>query len=275
MPPPKMHGDGRKAKNPRKTLVRLLGYMKKYWLHLTLVLLSILLSALANTKGSENVGTLVDDYILPLVGVENPDYGPLVGYILQLGLIFGLGILGSFLNQYLMVPVSQGTQRVIRDQMFAKMQKLPLRYFDSNTAGNIMSRYTGDIDTLRQMISMSIPQAISAIATLVVLLITMLIKSWILTVVSMITIFCVIFATKFLAGKSAKFFIGQQKSLGALNGYIEEMISGQKVIKVFNHEEAAKADFDRRNEELCANAYAAGKFSNMMGPINNNLGYVQ
>ena len=112
MPPVRMRGDGRKAKDPKKTFLRLLGYMKKYWLHLTLVLLSILLSALANTKGSENVGTLVDDYILPLVGVENPDYGPLVGYILQLGLIFGLGILGSFLNQYLMVPVSQGTQRV-------------------------------------------------------------------------------------------------------------------------------------------------------------------
>ena len=275
MPPPKMRGDGRKAKNPRKTLVRLLGYMKKYWLHLTLVLLSILLSALANTKGSENVGTLVDDYILPLVGVENPDYGPLVGYILQLGLIFGLGILGSFLNQYLMVPVSQGTQRVIRDQMFAKMQKLPLRYFDSNTAGNIMSRYTSDIDTLRQMISQSIPQCASSIITLVVVFIAMLRASWILTIVILFTVTAILFVTVKIVGKASKYFIGQQRSLGKVNGFVEEMITGQKVVKVFNHEDACKEEFDRINEELCQNAYTAGKLTNMMGPVNNNLGYIQ
>ena len=275
MPPPKMHGDGRKAKNPRKTLLRLLGYMKKYWLHLTLVLLSILLSALANTKGSENVGTLVDDYILPLVGVENPDYGPLVGYILQLGLIFGLGILGSFLNQYLMVPVSQGTQRVIRDQMFAKMQKLPLRYFDSNTAGNIMSRYTSDIDTLRQMISQSIPQCASSIITLVVVFIAMLRASWILTIVILFTVTAILFVTVKIVGQASKYFIGQQRSLGKVNGFVEEMITGQKVVKVFNHEGACKEEFDRINEELCQNAYTAGKLTNMMGPVNNNLGYIQ
>ena len=155
------------------------------------------------------------------------------------------------------------------------MQTLPLRYFDSNTAGDIMSRYTGDIDTLRQMISMSIPQTISAAVTLVVLLVTMIRTSWMLTLVSMITIFGVFFATKILAGKAGKYFIGQQRSLGAVNGYIEEMITGQKVVKVFNHEGACMKDFDKLNEQLCENAFSAGKFSNMMGPINNNLGYVQ
>ena len=275
MAPPRMMGDGRKAKDPKKTILRILKYMLQYKLTIFFVLLCILTTALVSAINSTALGDLVDDYILPMVRTGSTDFSPIFRFLAGLACVFLVGILASFLQSFLMVRVTQGIQKQLRNDMFTKMQTLPLRYFDSNTAGNIMSRYTGDIDTLRQMISMSIPQAISAIATLVVLLITMLIKSWILTIVSMITIFCVIFATKFLAGKSAKYFIGQQKSLGALNGYIEEMISGQKVIKVFNHEEAAKADFDRRNEELCANAYAAGKFSNMMGPINNNLGYVQ
>ena len=275
MAPPRMMGDGRKAKDPKKTILRILKYMLQYKLTIFFVLLCILTTALVSAISSTALGDLVDDYILPMVRTGSTDFSPIFRFLVGLACVFLVGILASFLQSFLMVRVTQGIQKQLRNDMFTKMQTLPLRYFDSNTAGTIMSRYTGDIDTLRQMISMSIPQAISAIATLVVLLITMLIKSWILTIVSMITIFCVIFATKFLAGKSAKYFIGQQKSLGALNGYIEEMISGQKVIKVFNHEEAAKADFDRRNEELCANAYAAGKFSNMMGPINNNLGYVQ
>ena len=275
MAPPRMMGDGRKAKDPKKTILRILKYMLQYKLTIFFVLLCILTTALVSAINSTALGDLVDDYILPMVRTGSTDFSPIFRFLVGLACVFFVGMLASFLQSFLMVRVTQGIQKQLRNDMFTKMQTLPLRYFDSNTAGNIMSRYTGDIDTLRQMISMSIPQAISAIVTLVVLLITMLIKSWILTIVSMITIFCVIFATKFLAGKSAKYFIGQQKSLGALNGYIEEMISGQKVIKVFNHEEAAKADFDRRNEELCANAYAAGKFSNMMGPINNNLGYVQ
>ena len=174
-----------------------------------------------------------------------------------------------------MVPVTQGTQKAIRDEMFEKMQRLPLRYFASNTAGNIMSRYTSDIDTLRQMISQSIPQAVSSIVTLVVILWKMLTTSWILTIVTMFTVTGVIFITTTVAGKAGKYFVGQQKSLGAVNGYIEEMINGQKVVKVFNHEQVCKDEFDKLNEELCANAYAAGRLSNMMGPVNNILGYVQ
>ena len=221
------------------------------------------------------LGTLVDDYILPMVGNGSTDFAPIFTFLMKMVFVFIAGMLSSFLQSFLMVGVTQGTQKTIRDEMFSKMQTLPLRYFDSNTAGNIMSRYTSDIDTLRQMISQSIPQTISAVVTLVVLFITMLIESWILTLVSLITIFGVFFVTKFLAGKAGKFFMGQQKSLGAVNGYIEEMITGQKVVKVFNHEDVCKEEFDKLNQQLCDNAFSAGKFANMMGPINNNLGYVQ
>ena len=275
MAPPRIMGDGRKAKDPKKTFVRLLKYMLQYKFHVLLVLLCIFAQALVQSRSAIMLGTLVDDHILPMVKTGSQDFGPILKFLLQMGAIFLIGILSGFLQSYLMVPVTQGIQKQVRDDMFQKMQTLPLRYFDSNTAGNIMSRYTGDIDTLRQMISMSIPQTISAVVTLVVLFITMLIQSWILTLVSLITIAGVIFTTKTLAFKSGKFFIGQQRSLGAVNGYIEEMITGQKVVKVFNHEEVCKEEFNKLNEQLCENAFSAGKFSNMMGPINNNLGYVQ
>ena len=274
-PPRHFHGDGRKAKNPKQTFLRLLKYLLKYKLVIGMVLLCILVHALVHSLSSTMLGTLVDDYILPMVGSGSTDFAPSLNFLVKMAFVFIAGMLSSFLQSYLMVGVTQGIQKTIRDEMFRKMQTLPLRYFDSNTAGNIMSRYTSDIDTLRQMISQSVPQTISAVVTLIVLFITMLIESWILTLVSMITIVGVFFVTKTLAGKAGKFFMGQQKSLGAVNGYIEEMISGQKVVKVFNHEEVCKEEFDKLNEELCNNAFSAGKFANMMGPINNNLGYVQ
>ena len=275
MPPVRMRGDGRMAKDPKNTLLRLLKYLMRYKFRIVVVLLCILAAAVVSAVSATALGQLVDDYILPMVKTGSTDFAPVFRFLVGLACVFVVGMLASFLQSYLMVGVTQGIQKKIRDDMFTKMQTLPLRHFDSNTAGNIMSHYTSDIDTLRQMISQSIPQAVSAVMTLIVIFITMLIKSWILTIVTMITVLGVVFTTKLLAGKSAKFFIGQQKSLGAVNGYIEEMISGQKVIKVFNHEQAAKDDFDKLNEELCHNAYSAGKFSNMMGPINNNLGYVQ
>ena len=274
-PPRHFHGDGRKAKNPKQTFLRLLKYLLRYKVTIALVLLCILAAALVQSRSSVMLGTLVDDYLLPMVANGSSDFQPIVKFLLSMGVIFIIGILANFLQSYLMVGVTQGIQKTIRDEMFKKMQTLPLRYFDSNTAGNIMSRYTGDIDTLRQMISQSVPQTISAVVTLIVLFITMLMQSWILTLVSLITIFGVFFVTKTLAGKAGKFFIGQQRSLGAVNGYIEEMITGQKVVKVFNHEEVCKEEFDQLNEQLCKNAFSAGKFANMMGPINNNLGYVQ
>ncbi len=275
MPPVRMRGDGRKAKNPRKTLLRLLSYMKKYIPVLLLVFLCIIMASVAQTTGSKSIGTLVDDYILPMVASGSTDFGPIASYLLQIGLIFLAGMVCSFLNQFLMVSVSQGTQKVIRDELFTKMQRLPLRYFDTNTAGNIMSRYTSDIDTLRQMVSQSIPQTVSSLVTLVVVFTTMLQTSWILTLVILCTVSCILLVTVKVVGKAGKFFVGQQKSLGQLNGFVEEMINGQKVVKVFNHEQVCKEDFDKLNEELCHNAYTAGKLSNLMGPLNNNLGYIQ
>ena len=275
MPPVKMRGDGRMAKNPKNTFFRLLSYLKRHTVVLLLVVLCIFVNAYASITGSTALGKLVDNFILPMVATGSTDFKPLLDFIITIACIFLVGIVASFLQSYLMVGVTQGIQKTVRDELFTKMQKLPLRYFDSNTAGNIMSRYTSDIDTLRQMISQSIPQAVSSVVTLVVVFVTMLRQSWILTIVTMITVLGVVFTTKTLAGKARNFFMGQQKSLGAVNGYIEEMITGQKVVKVFNHEEVCKDEFDKLNEELCANAFNAGKFANMMGPINNNLGYVQ
>ena len=275
MPPVRMRGDGRKASNPKKTLLRLLSYLKKYTPTLILVLVCILLASVAQAQGSRALGPLVDDYILPMVESGSTDFSPLFGYLVKLACIFGLGILGSFLYNYLMVGVTQGVQKTIRDDLFTRMQRLPLRYFDSHPAGDIMSRYTSDIDTLRQVLSQSLPQCVSSLVTLIVVLINLIDTSWILTIVMAFTVALIIYVTKVLASKSAGYFIGQQKALGAVNGYIEEMISGQKVVKIFNHEEVCKENFDKINEELRANAYNAGKFSNMLGPINNNLGYVQ
>ena len=275
MPPARMRGDGRKAKDPKKTLLRLLSYMKKHIPVLCLVLVCIFMATYAQTTGSAALGVLVDDFILPMVATGEADYGPLAAYLVRIACIFGAGIVCAWLYNFLMVGVSQSTQRRIRNELFTKMQKLPLRYFDSNKAGNIMSRYTSDIDTLNQMLGQSIPQCASSIITLVVVLVRLIITSPILTCVMIITVTSVVFVTKTLAGRSMKYFIGQQKSLGAVNGYIEEMINGQKVVKVFNHEEKCKVQFDELNQKLCENAYTAGKYSNIMGPINNNLGYVQ
>ena len=267
MPPVRMRGDGRKAKNPKKTLLRLLSYMKPYIPRLLIVMLCIIATAIAQTTGSENIGRLVDDYILPMVASGSTDFAPLLQYLIKIGCIFGIGMLAAFFNQYLMVTVSQGTQKKIRDEMFTKMQRLPVRY--------IMSRYTSDIDTLRQMVSQSIPQTFSSIVTLIVVFTSMLRASWILTIVILFTVTGIFFVTVKIVGASRKYFIGQQKSLGALNGYVEEMINGQRVVKVFTHESTCKAEFDKLNEELCSNAYTAGRLTNMMGPVNNNLGYVQ
>ena len=275
MPPVRMRGDGRMAENPKQTLLRLLGYMKKYSATLVIVLAAIVMTSVAQTISSRSLGTLVDDYILPMVDSGSQDFGPMAGYLTKIAILLGVGAFCAFLYNYLMVGVSQGTQKAIRDEMFTKMQRLPLRYFDSNTAGNIMSCYTSDVDTLRQMISQAIPQCASSAITLIVVTVSLIATSWVLFLVMIFTVAAIIYVTKYLAGKSGKYFIGQQQSLGAVNGYIEEMINGQRVVKIFNHEDACKKEFDVLNEQLCANAYAAGKFSNMMGPINNNLGYIQ
>ena len=275
MPPVKMPMPGKKAKNPGKTMLRLLSYMKRYVPVMILVLICIFINTYAQTTGSAALGTLVDDFIIPMAKTRTVDKAALTDFLVELGSLLALGIVCSFLHSYLMVGVTQGTQKVVRDEMFSKMQRLPLRYFDSNTAGNIMSRYTSDIDTLRQMISQFIPQAATSLITLTVVLWKMFSTSVFLTFVTLGTVLGITFVTMLLVSKAGKFFVGQQKSLGTLNGYIEEMVNGQKVVKVFTHEDKCREEFDKLNEELCHNAYSAGKFSNMMGPINNNLGYVQ
>ena len=275
MPPVKMRGDGRKAKNPKQTISRLLSYLGTYKKTLVVVIICIILNAIAQAASSSSLGTLVDNYIAPMLSQADPDYGPLLRFLGMMACIYLVGMLASFLYNFLMVRVGQGTQKVIRDEMFTHMQTLPIRYFDTHPVGDLMSRYTSDIDTLRQMLSQSIPQCISSAATLVVVFIAMLITSPILTLVLLLTVSVIILVTKFVAGKSARFFVGQQKALGAVNGYVEEMISGQRVIKVFCHEEAARKDFDALNNKLRENAFRAGAYSNVMGPVNNNLGYIQ
>ena len=272
MPPVRMRGDGRKAKNPKKTISRLLSYLKQYKKTMIVVVVCIFLSAIAQAVSSSSLGTLVDDYIQPMLAGEQVN---LIGFLCLLAAIYLIGMVASFLYNYLMVRVGQGTQKTIRDQMFTHMQTLPIRYFDTHPAGDIMSRYTSDIDTLRQMISQSIPQCISSVATLVVVFIAMLVTSPILTAVLLLTVSAIIFVTKVITGKSAVFFIGQQRSLGAVNGYVEEMINGQRVVKVFCHERTCEQEFDEINEKLRRNAFRAGAYSNVMGPVNNNLGYLQ
>ena len=275
MPPIRMKGDGRKAKDPKKTLARLLSYLKPYRGTMLLVVLCILLSSLATALSSYSLDPLINRYIQPLSKEVNPDYMPLIRFLILMGIIYLLGIVSSFLYNYLMVSVGQGMQKTIRDDMFRHMQKLPIRYFDTHPAGDVMSRYTSDIDTLRQMVTQALPNCISSIATLVSVFTMMLLASPILTVVVVVTAFDILYVTKAVASRSAKFFIGQQKALGAVNGYVEEMISGQRVVKVFCREETCKDEFNEINETLRKNAFKAGAFTNMMGPVNNNLGYIQ
>ena len=276
MPPrPPMKGGPRKAKDPKKTISRLLSYLSKYKTTMIIVVICIILSAIAMAVSSASLGTLVDDYITPMLSQSVPDYAPLIRFLILMAVIYIVGIVSSFLYNYLMVDVGQGTQKVIRDEMFTHMQTLPIRYFDTHPAGDIMSRYTSDIDTLRMMLSQSVPQCVSSIATVVVVFIAMVIKSPLLTVVLIFTVSGILFVTAKVVGKSAGFFIGQQKSLGAVNSYVEEMINGQRVVKVFCHEDTCKQEFDALNDELRENAFKAGAYSNMMGPVNNNLGYIQ
>ena len=275
MPPVRMRGDGRKARNPKKTISRLLSYMAQYKVTMVVVVVCIVFSAIAQAVSSSSLGTLVDNYITPMLSQANPDYAPLIRFLAGLACIYFVGMFSSFLYNFLMVRVGQGTQKTIRDEMFTHMQTLSIRYFDTHPVGDLMSRYTSDIDTLRQMISQSIPQCISSIATLIVVFIALVITSPILTLVLLVTVSAIVLVTKVVAGKSAGFFVGQQKALGAVNGYVEEMINGQRVVKVFCHEAAAKKEFDALNEKLRENAFRAGAYSNVMGPVNNNLGYIQ
>ncbi len=275
MPPAPLRGDGRKAKNPKKTLLRLLGYMKPYSARLVLVVVCIIMASFAQSLSSKSLEYIIDDYITPMLGQAAPDFVPLIKFLFILGGIYLIGMLSAFTYNFLMVKIGQGTQKQIRDAMFCHMQKLPIRYFDTHPVGDVMSRYTSDIDTLRQMISQTIPQFISSATTLIVVFAMMLFTSPILTGIVLLTAFGIMLVTATVAKNTGKYFIGQQKALGAVNGYVEEMINGQRVVKVFCREETCKKEFDTINEKLRQNAYKAGSYTNMMGPVNNNLGYIQ
>ena len=275
MPPVRMRGDGRKAKNPKKTLARLFSYLKPYWVRLIGLVICIILASVTQVASNKSLGILVDKYVTPLLGQVDPSFVPLLNFLGLMALLYLAGLVAGFLQQRLMIPVGQGVQKTIRDRMFAHMQRLPIRYFDSHPVGDLMSRYTSDIDTLRQMLSQAIPQCINSVITIAVVFCFMLYTSPILTGVVILSMIGVLYITKVVAGSSAKFFIGQQRALGAVNGYVEEMVNGQRVVKVFTHEETCKEEFDKLNDQLRGNAFKAGAFTNMMGPVNNNLSYIQ
>lgn len=258
------------------TVKRLLSYItKNYKKQFICVFICIIFSSIAQVAGSLFLQILIDDYINPLLGQENPVYTGLLSAIGVMIIIYLVGMLTSYLYNRLMAVVSQGVLKDIRDEMFAKMEALPIRYFDTHTHGDIMSHYTNDTDTLRQMISQGLPTCIQSIISIVAILCAMTYLSPVLTVFIVVFSLLTVFITKTIAARSSKNFINQQISLGKVNGYIEEMLNGQKVIKVFTHEEKAKEEFDKLNDKLNEDMYKAHKYSNIMMPIANNLGNLQ
>ena len=262
-----------KGQNPAKTLKRLMEViLKNYTPHCIVVLLCILGSAFVSVKGTLFMQTLIDDYILPLMSQSNPDFRPLGMAIMKLALFFIAGALMTYTYNRIMVNVSQGTMKKIRIDVFTHMESLPIKYFDTHAHGDIMSIYTNDIDTLRQMISQSIPQLVNSAATIVSVLISMIILNIPLTILTLIMVAIMVFTTGKVAGKAGSYFMKQQKSIGELNGFIEEMMEGQKVVKVFCHEEESIKDFNKLNEQLFDSANNANAFANILMPINVNLG---
>lgn len=264
-----------KVDNAGKTIRRLMSYVGKYKTQFTVVIICIILSAFANVRGSLFIQTVIDDYIVPMLSSGNNDFSPLLSAVIRMGIIYAVGITSSLLYNRIMVGISQGVLKRIRDDMFSKMQRLPLKYFDTHTHGDVMSHYTNDTDTLRQMLSQSLPMFISSSITIVTVAIAMLQLSIWLSLFVVVFMFLMLNVTKKIASNSSKYFIKQQQSLGDLNGYIEEMINGQKVIKVFCHEEKAEEGFDKKNEELRMNATNANKFANILMPVMMNLGNLE
>ena len=262
-----------KIDNPGKLLKRLMGIvMKNYTPHVIIVIIGIFVGVFANIQGTLFTQTLIDEYIMPLLGAEHPDFSGLAQAILRVACFYAVGVLSSYVYNRVMINVSQGTMRNIRTEMFNKMESLPIKYFDTHPHGDIMSRYTNDIDTLRQMMSQSIPQCFSSVITIVSVLVSMIILSVPLTITTLIMVSLMLFVTKKATGLSGRYFVAQQTAIGAVNGFVEEMMEGQKVVKVFCHEEESMARFNELNEELFESSYNANQFANMLGPINAQLG---
>lgn len=259
--------------NPN-TLKRLLGYLSVYKTRVILVVLCILLSAIANVMSSLFIQRLIDDYISPLLLEANPVFDALFRAIVQMACIYVIGILASLIYNRTMAVISQGILKKIRDDMFAHMQTLPIRYFDTYTHGDVMSHYTNDTDALRQMLSQSLPQLLSSCVTIVAVFISMLYLSLWMTLFIIVFLFLILKVVKSIAGKSSVYFIKQQQNIGDVNGYIEEMINGQKVVKVFCHEDEAKAVFDQKNEALCDSMTTANTYANILMPIMGNMGNI-
>lgn len=259
--------------NPN-TLKRLLGYLSVYKTRVILVVLCILLSAIANVMSSLFIQRLIDDYISPLLLEANPVFDALFRAIVQMACIYVIGILASLIYNRTMAVISQGILKKIRDDMFAHMQTLPIKYFDTHTHGDVMSHYTNDTDALRQMLSQSLPQLLSSCVTIVAVFISMLYLSLWMTLFIIVFLFLILKVVKSIAGKSSVYFIKQQQNIGDVNGYIEEMINGQKVVKVFCHEDEAKAVFDQKNEALCDSMTTANTYANILMPIMGNMGNI-
>lgn len=263
------------VKNPMAIFRRLMNYVtKRYLVQWIIVIVLIFASVLANVQGTMFMQTLIDDYITPMLGQSDPDFGPLAMAIARVAGFYLLGVAATFTYNRIMIYVTQGTMRAFRDDMFEHMEKLPIRYFDSHAHGDIMSIYTNDIDTLRQMISQSIPQIVNSLITIVSVFVSMVILSVPLTVLTLVMVSLMLFATKSIAGRSGKYFIEQQKNLGTVNGFIEEMMDGQKVVKVFCHEEENIENFRKLNDRLFESADRANTFANILGPVNAQMGNI-
>ena len=266
---------GAKPQNLKATVARLMGYVGRYRLRLVLVLFCILGNTIASVTASTFIKTLIDDYITPMIGQINPDFSGLLTQLVYMACIYGVGMVCGYLYNRLMVVVAQGVLKNVRDDMFAHMQTLPIRYFDTHSHGEIMSHYTNDTDTLRQMIAQALPQVFSSMISIVAVFVAMLSQSLWLTLTVVLFTALIMWVTGRVSGKSGKFFVKQQQSLASVNGYIEEMMNGQKVVKVFCHEQKAQEGFDRVNDALFESADMANKYANILMPIMVNIGNIQ
>ena len=268
-------GQKPQVEHPFALLARLMHYVfRDYKFHCIAVFLLIFAGVIANVQGTMFTKNLIDDYITPFLLSDNPNFAPLAKAISRVAVFYAIGVISTYTYNRIMVAVTQGTLRNLRNDLFAHMEKLPIRYFDTHSHGDIMSVYTNDIDTLRQMISQSIPQIINSTFTIVSVLVSMLILNIPLTLVTLVMVSLMLICTKKAAGQSGKYFLDQQKNLGAVNGYIEEMMNGQKVVKVFCHEDASIREFHELNEALYTSADRANTFANILGPINAQLGNI-
>ena len=264
------------TKNTLKQTKRLLGYVTStYKVQFVLVLICILISSIASISVSLSLKFLLDDYIIPLIGNQNPDFTELYTALGILATIFAFGVLASFLYTRLMVVIGQGVLKRVRDEMFEHMQTLPVRYFDRHPHGELMSRYTNDIDTLRQMINQALPMVLSSFVTIIAISAVMIGISVPLSVLAAAMIVLMLFVSRTLAGRCGRYFVAQQLAIGKVTGYIEERLSGQKVIKVFNHEEETREEFDKLNDRLYDSAFHANKYANVIMPVITNIGNLQ